>query len=154
MEHCRHRLVCLSKRCQKCERSHQFRDGDGIGRQKSAWHCHLFNFSQSLQALSSAIEGATLPLQVDGYNVWIKSLASCTDKSCNDTQTLATSDKPPVWSVPTTTQVSNDGGPVTGDVLVTRKPAKRNGCVSISPLDVGMYGNTALATMLMNKLSF
>ena len=76
-----------------------------------------FNLSQSLQQLSSAIEGATLPLQVDGYNVWVKSLTSCTDKSCNDTQTLASSDKTPVWPVPTTSQVSDDGGPVTG-----RKP--------------------------------
>ena len=102
-----------------------------------------FDFSQSLQQLSSAIEGSTLPLQVDGYNVWVKSLASCTDKSCNDTQTLATSDKPPVWPVPTTT---ND--------LVKRKQAKRNGCVSISSLEVGMYGITALVIILMNKLLF
>jgi len=70
-----------------------------------------FTLSQSLQQLSWAIERATLPLQVDGYNVWLKSLASCSDKSCNDTQILANSDKPPVWSVPTTSQVS-DGGPV------------------------------------------
>lgn len=96
-----------------------------------------FNFSQSLQQLSSAIKGATLPLQVDGYNVWIKSLASCTDKSCNDTQPLATSDKPPVWPI-----------------LVPRKPVKRNGGVSISPLSVSMYGIIASVIMLTNKLSF
>ena len=106
-----------------------------------------FNFSQSLQQLSSAIE-ATLSLQVDGYNVWVKSLSSCTDKLCNESQTLATSDKPPIWPVPTTS------GPATGDVLVTPKRAKRNGCVSIFPLDVGMYGVTALVIMLINKLSF
>ena len=95
-----------------------------------------FNFNQSLQQLSSAIEGATLPLQVHGYNVWVKSLSLCVDKSCDKTQTLASSDKPPVWPVP--------------------KPAKRNSCVSISPQNVGMYGITALVNMmqLMNKLAF
>ena len=130
-----------------------------------------FNLSQSLQQLSSAIEGATLPLQVDGYNVWVKSLTSCTDKSCNDTQTLASSDKPPVWPVLTTSQVSDVGGPVTGrkpvwpdhstsqgsddgDPVIGRKPAKRSGCVSISPRMVEMYGVTALVIMLMNKRSF
>ena len=95
-----------------------------------------FNFNQSLQQLSSAIEGATLPLQVDGYNVWVKSLALCTDKSCNDTQMLANSDKPPVWPVPTTSQVSGDGDPVTGEILVTQKPTKRNDGESIFPRNV------------------
>ena len=121
------------------------------------------NLTQSLQQLSSAIEGGTLPLQVDEYNVWVKSLASCTDKSCNDTQTLANSDKPPVWPVPTTSKVSDDGGPVTGEILITRspwapvitrKPGKRNGGVSISPWNVGMYGITAFVMMLTNKLFF
>ena len=103
-----------------------------------------FNFSQYLQQLSSAIEGATLPLQVDGYNVWVKSLASCTDKSCNDTQTLANSDKAPVWPVPTTSQVSGDD----------RKPAKSDGGMSVSARNVVLYGITALLIILMNKLSF
>ena len=94
-----------------------------------------FNFSQSLQQLSSAIEGATLLLQVDGYNVWVKSLASCTDKSCYDTQTLANSDKPPVWPAPI-------------------KSAKRNGGMSVSARNVAMYGITGLLIILMNKLSF
>ena len=103
-----------------------------------------FNFSQYLQQLSSAIEGATFPLQVDGYNVWVKSLASSTDKSCNDTQTLANSDKAPVWPVPTTSQVSGDD----------RKPAKSNGGMSVSARNVVLYGITALLIILMNKLSF
>ena len=110
-----------------------------------------FNFSQSFQQLSSTIEAATLPLQVDGYNVWLKSLASCTDKSCNETQTLATSDKPPVWLFRTTLR---DGGPVTGDILVTRKPAKRNGGVRIPPRKVAMYGITTALLIVFNKLSF
>ena len=110
-----------------------------------------FNFSQSFQQLSSTIEAVTLPLQVDGYNVWLKSLASCTDKSCNETQTLATSDKPPVWLFRTTLR---DGGPVTGDILVTRKPAKRNGGVRIPPRKVAMYGITTALLIVFNKLSF
>lgn len=137
-----------------------------------------FNLSQSLQQLSSAIEGATLPLQVDGYNVWVKSLSLCIDKSCDKTQTLASSDKPPVWPVPTTSQVSDEGGPVTIDVErkttdlpvpttsrvsdegdpvsveVKRKPAKRSSCVRISPQNVGMYGITTLVIMSMNNLAF
>ena len=103
-----------------------------------------FNFRQSLQQLSSAIEGATLPLQIDGYNVWIKSLASCTDKSCNDSQTLAISEKLPVWPVPTTSQVSGDG----------QRPAHCNGGMSISARNVVMNGITALLIILMKKLSF
>ena len=94
-----------------------------------------FNFRQSLQQLSSAIEEATLPLQVDGYNVWVKSLASCTDKSCYDTQTLANSDKPPVWPAST-------------------KSAKSDGGMSVSARNVAMYGITGLLIILMNKLSF
>ena len=124
-----------------------------------------FTLSQSLQQLSWAIERATLPLQVDGYNVWLKSLASCSDKSCNDTQILANSDKPPVWSVPTTSQVSDggpvpstsqvsDGGPVSGEILITRTPAKRNGDVAIYAWNVRIYGITAFVIVLMNKLSF
>ena len=104
-----------------------------------------FNFSQSLQQLSSAIAGAPLPLQVDGYNVWVKSLASYHDKSCNDTQTLAKSDKPPVRHVPTSSQVSDDGAPVTGEILVKRKSAKCNGCVSISPRNVGSVWDHCLS---------
>ena len=98
-----------------------------------------FNFSQSLQQLSTAIEGATLPLQVDGYNMWIKSMALCTDKSCNDTQTLAISEKLPVWPVP-------------GD---DRKLAECNGGMSISSRrNVVLNEITALLTILMKKLSF
>ena len=49
--------------------------------------------SVSLQRIinkfASAVKKGTLRLQVHGYNVWIKSLALCIDKSCVKTQTLA-----------------------------------------------------------------
>ena len=53
------------------------------------------NFDQTIQEFASEVENGSLPLQVDGYNVWVKSLALCSDKSCHNTQTLAISDKPP-----------------------------------------------------------
>ena len=41
------------------------------------------------------IKGGKLPLEVEGYNVWVRSLSSCAYQSCNDTKTLAVSDTAP-----------------------------------------------------------
>ena len=42
------------------------------------------NFNQTIEEFASAVAKGALPLlQVDGHNVWVKSLASCSDKSCN-----------------------------------------------------------------------
>lgn len=130
-----------------------------------------FNFNQSLQQLSSAIKESTLPLQVDGYNVWVKSLSSCTDKTCNVTLTLADSDRPPIWHFPTT-----PGNPVTlqseipstettdsifvpderptGKIPVKQKPAKRNDGASIAHRNARIYAVTEFVIMLIYKLSF
>ena len=83
------------------------------------------DFHQTIQAFASAVKKGTLPVQVDGQKVWIKSLASCSDKSCNSTQTLAVSDKPP-WS----------------------------GAAGISHGNVVLCGAIALLIMFMNKLLF
>jgi len=83
------------------------------------------NFSQTIQMFASAIKEGKLPLQVEGYKVWVKSLASCSDKSCNDIQTLAVSDKPP-W----------------------------NGAARISHGNIGRFGVTAAVMLFMNKLFF
>ena len=57
------------------------------------------NFNQTIEEFASAVAKGTLPLlQVGGHNVWVKTLASCSDKSCNSTQVLAVSDKPPKWN--------------------------------------------------------
>jgi len=56
------------------------------------------NLDQTIQEFASEVENGSLPLQVDGYNVWVKSLALCSDKSCHQAQTLAISDKPPKWN--------------------------------------------------------
>ena len=82
------------------------------------------NFNQTIRVFATAIKEGTLPLQVDGYNVWVKSLASCSDKSCNSTQTLAVSDKPPKW----------------------------NTAARISYGNFGLFGFTAALIMFMNKL--
>lgn len=57
------------------------------------------NFNDTIHEFASATEEGKFPLQVDGYNVWVKSLALCSDKSCARTQTLAVSDKPPEWPI-------------------------------------------------------
>ena len=57
------------------------------------------NFNKVAQELGSAIEKGKLPLRVSGSNVWLVSLASCSGKSCNETEMLAMSDKPPKWDV-------------------------------------------------------
>ncbi|KAJ7383120.1 hypothetical protein OS493_030651 [Desmophyllum pertusum] len=84
------------------------------------------DFNQTIQEFASAVEKGKLRLQVDGYKVWVKSLASCSDKSCNDTQTLAVSDKPPKW----------------------------NGAAGISHGNVGLCGAIAVLIVLMDKLFY
>jgi len=81
------------------------------------------DFNQTVQEFASAVKNGTLPLQVDGYKVLVKSLASCSDKSCNSTQTLAVSDKPPL-----------------------------SGAAWISHGNVGLCGAIALLIMFMNTL--
>ena len=83
------------------------------------------DFNQTIQEFASAVETGTLPLQVDGYKVLVKSLASCSDKSCDSTQTLAVSGKPP-----------------------------RNGATRISHVNVCLCGAIALLIMVINKLLF
>ncbi len=83
------------------------------------------NFDQTIQEFASAVENGTIPLQVDGNKVWIQSLASCSDKSCDTSRTLAVSDKPP-W----------------------------NGATGISPGTLGLCGAIAVSIMLMNRLFF
>jgi len=53
------------------------------------------NFNSTIQELASAIKEGKLPLQIQGSNVWIKSLDYCSDKSCKESKSLAISDKPP-----------------------------------------------------------
>lgn len=55
------------------------------------------NLAQTIKDFASAVEKSTLPLQVDGYNVWIKSLTLCSDKSCRTNHTLAIASNHP-WN--------------------------------------------------------
>jgi hypothetical protein len=86
------------------------------------------DLNSTIQTFASAIKHGNLSLQVDGFNVWLKSMASCSDKSCKETQTLAVSDKPPKWF--------------------------HNGASQISTSALKMLGITAiaLAFMMINKL--
>ena len=97
------------------------------------------DFNQTIQEFASAVETGTLPLQVDGYKVWVKSLASCSDKSCNSTQTLAVS-----------TEASTEAS--------TREDSTEwplwNGATRISRVNVCLCGAVALLIMVINKLLF
>ncbi|KAL9982541.1 hypothetical protein ACROYT_G004595 [Oculina patagonica] len=56
------------------------------------------DFDQTIQEFASAIEEGNLLLKVHGSNVWVKSLASCSDKSCDNYQTLVIHVKSPNWN--------------------------------------------------------
>lgn len=86
------------------------------------------DLNQTIEEFASAVAKGTLPLQVDGHNVWVKSLASCSDKPCNNTQVLAVSaDKPPKWN---------------------KNSAHFAFC------NLGLYGFTATLVIFLNKLFF
>ena len=55
------------------------------------------NFNHMTVELVNYTKGDKLPSQVGGYKVWMRSLATCFDKSCISQQTLAESDKTPDW---------------------------------------------------------
>ncbi|PFX18297.1 uncharacterized protein LOC111339722 [Stylophora pistillata] len=84
------------------------------------------DFNQIIQVFASAVRKGALPLRVEGHNVWVRTLASCSDKACNSTQTLAVSDKPPNW----------------------------NGAAEISRGKVVMCGTIAVLIMMINKLFY
>ena len=65
------------------------------------------NFDQTVKEFAVAIKGGKLPLEVEGCNVWVRSLSSCAYQSCNDTTTLAVSDVPPIWKGGTETSQTN-----------------------------------------------
>ena len=84
------------------------------------------NFEQTINDFASAVKKGTLRLQVNGYIIWIRSLAVCSDKSCVKTRTLAVSNKPPWNGV---TQISH------GDYL-------------------GVFAVIAILIMMIDKLLF
>ena len=83
------------------------------------------NFEQTIDDFALAVNNSILRPQVDGYNVWVKSLALCIDKSCAITRTLAVSNSPP-WS----------------------------GASRISHSNVGMFAGIPILIMLIVKLLF
>ena len=83
------------------------------------------DFDQLIQDLVSAVQKGTLKPQVDGYNVWVKSVSLCSGKSCENARKLAVSNKPP-WNCAT----------------------------GVSRGAVGVYGVIALLMMLMDEVLF
>ena len=98
------------------------------------------NFNQTIKEFALTVANGTLPLQVDGTNVWVKSLASCSDKSCNSSQVLAVSDKPPTITTTTTT--------TTIFKWSTRNSAR------IAYSNFRLYGFTATLVLFVDKLFF
>ncbi|KAL9982549.1 hypothetical protein ACROYT_G004606, partial [Oculina patagonica] len=85
------------------------------------------NVNQTIQEFVSAVEKGTLRVQVDGNKVWIKSVAFCSNETCDDSRTLAVSKKPP-WNI--------------------------KGATGICHGTVALYGVIAVFVMLMDKLFF
>jgi len=56
------------------------------------------NFDQTMLEFASAIKEGRLFVQVHESNVWVKSLATCSDKSCDNPQTMAVSVRSPNWN--------------------------------------------------------
>lgn len=56
------------------------------------------NFDQTMLEFASAIEEGRLLMQVHEFSVWVKSLATCSDKSCDNTQTMVLSVRSPNWN--------------------------------------------------------
>lgn len=101
------------------------------------------NFNQTIKEFALTVANGTLPLQVDGTNVWVKSLASCSDKSCNSSQVLAVSDKPPTI---TTTKT------ITTTTTIFKWSTRNSARIAYSNL--GLYGFTATLVLFVDKLFF
>ena len=101
------------------------------------------DLNQTIQEFASAVQEGVLPLKVDGHNVWVKSLASCSDKACNHTQSLAVSDKPPNWE-PTLAPYSDKACYST----------QLNGAAEIPGGKVVLFGTIAVLVIMMDKLLY
>ena len=101
------------------------------------------DLNQTIQEFDSAVQEGVLPLKVDGRNVWVKSLASCSDKACNHTQSLAVSDKPPNWE-PTLAPYSDKACNST----------QLNGAAEIPGGKVVLFGTIAVLVIMMDKLLY
>ncbi|KXJ11698.1 uncharacterized protein LOC110243318 [Exaiptasia diaphana] len=62
------------------------------------------NFNDTITEFALAIANSSIPVQVDGTNVWLKSLESCSDKTCSQPRSLVISLKPPTFPVQSTTE--------------------------------------------------
>ena len=104
------------------------------------------NFNQTTEEFSSAVAEGKLTLQVDGHNVWVKSLASCFDKSCLRTRVLALASCFDKSCESTHTPYSVPA------LAVSDRPLKRNSSVRIVHNFMGLYGFTAALAIFLNKL--
>ena len=101
------------------------------------------HFNKRINEFASAVKQGALPLKVDGHSVWVKSLASCSDKACTSIQTLAVSHKPPNWGktlAPCSDKACNS--------------TQLNGAAEISRGKVFLFGTIAVLVMILNKLLY
>jgi len=110
------------------------------------------NFNKTIHAFASAIEdGKVSLLQADGYSVWVKSLALCTDKYCARTQILAVSDKPPNWPSDASTVPPNTIWPNGADTTLPNGAntgfRSANGATTVSRINIGLFGIIAVLSM-------
>ena len=110
------------------------------------------NFNKTIHAFASAIEdGKVSLLQADGYNVWVKSLALCTDKYCARTQILAVSDKPLNWSSDASTVPPNTIWPNGADTTLPNGAntgfRSADGATTVSRINIGLFGIIAVLSM-------
>ena len=101
------------------------------------------HFNKRINEFASAVKQGALPLKVDGHSVWVKSLASCSDKDCTSIQTLAVSHKPPNWGK--TLALCSD---------IACNSTQLNGAAEISRGKVFLFGTIAVLVMMMNKLLY
>ena len=105
------------------------------------------NFNQTVEEFAVAIKGGKLPLEVEGYNVWVRSLSSCSHQSCNETKTLAVSDKPPNWNEGSETSTSCSHQSCNGT-----KPPYWNGGSETSQTNARLLGVSTALVLFVNKL--
>lgn len=105
------------------------------------------NFNQTVKEFAVAIKGGKLPLEVEGYNVWVRSLSSCSHQSCNETKTLAVSDKPPNWNGGSKTSTS-----CSHQSCNEIKPPYRNGRSETSQTNARLLGVFTALLLFVNKL--
>lgn len=76
------------------------------------------DLNETIKDFASAVQQGTLSLKVEGQNVWVRTLASCSDKACYNIQTLAVSDKSPHLNTCGTAEIPRGKVVMRGTIVV------------------------------------